>query len=106
MREQIPALITKWEPEIGVSVNEWHIKKMKTRWGTCNSEVRRIWLNLELAKKPASCLEYILVHEMVHFLERHHNDRFRDLMDRFLPQWRLYRDELNQSPLAHEEWQY
>jgi len=106
LREQIPALITKWEPQIGVSVAEWGIKKMKTRWGTCNSNVRRIWLNLELAKKPTSCIEYILVHEMVHFLERHHNERFRELMDRFIPQWRLYRDELNQSPLAHEEWDY
>lgn len=106
LREQIPELITKWEPVIGVKVVEWRIKKMKTRWGTCNIDVRRVWLNLELAKKPRSCLEYILVHEMVHLIESHHNERFRDLMDRFLPQWRLYREELNRSPLAHEEWIY
>lgn len=106
LREQIPQLIAKWEPEIGVTVAEWGIKKMKTRWGTCNIDVRRIWLNLELAKKPASCLEYILVHEMVHFLERHHSNRFRELMDRFIPQWQLHRDELTHSPLAHEEWYY
>ena len=106
LREQIPKLIGKWEPEIGVTVAEWGIKKMKTRWGTCNVDARRVWLNLELAKKPASCLEYVLVHEMVHFLERHHNDRFKSLMDRLMPQWRLHREELNRSPLSHENWEY
>jgi hypothetical protein len=106
LRQQIPALIARWEPIIGVTVAEWGIKKMKTRWGTCNIQARRIWLNLELAKKPVACLEYILVHEMVHLLERQHNDQFRAYMDRFLPQWRLHRDTLNQFPLAYEEWEY
>lgn len=106
LREQIPPLIAKWEPVMGVDVAEWRIKRMKTRWGSCNTAARRIWLNLELAKKPASCLEYIVVHEMVHLLERRHNDRFRAYMDKFLPQWRLQRDELNRAPLAHEEWEY
>jgi len=106
LRKQIPELVAKWEPEVGVTVAEWGIKKMKTRWGTCNVDARRIWLNLELAKKPAVCLEYILVHEMVHFLERHHSERFRELMDRLMPQWHLHREELNRSPLAHENWQY
>jgi predicted metal-dependent hydrolase len=106
LRKQIPELIAKWEPIIGVNVADWGIKKMKTRWGTCTIEAMRIWLNLELAKKPTSCLEYILVHEMVHLLERHHNDRFRDYMDSFMPQWCLYRDELNRSMLGHEEWDY
>ena len=106
LREQIPPLIAKWEPEIGVTVAEWGIKKMKTRWGTCNIAARRIWLNLELAKKPASCLEYILVHEMVHLLERHHNERFKQVMDRLMPQWRLHREELNRAPLSHENWLY
>jgi predicted metal-dependent hydrolase len=106
LREQIPALIAKWEPEVGVRVNEWGIKRMKTRWGTCNIESGRIWLNLELAKKSTSCLEYILVHEMVHLLERHHNERFRELMDKLMPQWRFYREELNRAPLAHEDWEY
>jgi predicted metal-dependent hydrolase len=106
LREHIPPLIAKWEPEIGVTVAEWRIKKMKTRWGTCNIDARRIWLNLELAKKPSACLEYVLVHEMVHLLERRHNDRFRELMDTFMPQWRLHREELNRAPLAHEEWGY
>jgi predicted metal-dependent hydrolase len=106
LREQIPELFAKWEPVIGVTVGEWGIKKMKTRWGTCNVDARRIWLNLELAKKPATCLVYILVHEMIHLRERNHNDSFRELMDRFMPQWRTHRDELNRAPLAHEDWSY
>ena len=78
---------------------------MKTKWGTCNIGARRIWLNLELAKKPVRCLEYIIVHELVHLLERNHNDRFKGLMDQFLPQWRVYKVDLNQMPLGHEEWE-
>ena len=106
LRDQIPGLLTKWEPIIGVDVAQCGIKRMKTKWGTCNIEAKRIWLNLELAKKPAACLEYILVHEMVHLLERYHNDNFRAYMDQFLPQWRTHRDELNKAPLAREEWIY
>jgi predicted metal-dependent hydrolase len=106
LRAQIPALISKWEPIIGVCVADWGIKRMKTRWGTCNFLDRRIWLNLELAKKAPSCLEYIVVHEMVHFLERHHNDRFTGYMDRFMPGWRTRREELNRAPLSHEDWTY
>jgi len=79
---------------------------MKTKWGSCNIERGRILLNLELAKKPQHCLEYIIVHELVHLLERHHNDHFIALMDKFMPQWRLYRDELNALPLKHEQWEY
>jgi predicted metal-dependent hydrolase len=106
IRGQIPALLRKWQPRIGVEVAEVRIRRMKTRWGSCNGPARRVWLNLELAKKPPSCLEYILVHEMVHIRERHHNQRFRQLMDAAMPTWRLCRDELNRAPLAHEEWQY
>jgi predicted metal-dependent hydrolase len=106
LREQLPPLLARWEPKVGVTVSEVRIKKMKTRWGSCNAEARRIWLNLELAKKPASCLEYILVHEMVHILERRHDERFRDLMERLVPPWRLWREELNRAPLPHEEWSY
>ena len=98
LREQLPQLLAKWEPKVGETVAELRIKKMKTRWGSCNTEARRIWLNLELVKKPVSCLEYILVHEMVHLQERHHTDRFRELIDRLVPSWRLNRDELNRSP--------
>ena len=79
---------------------------MKTRWGTCTPGARRIWLNLELAKKPLSCLEFVLVHEMVHFEEPHHNEHFVDRMDALLPSWRLSRADLNRAPLAHEDWEY
>ena len=103
LRSQLPPLLEKWQPKLGVSVNEVRIKKMKTLWGSCNIEAKRIWLNLELAKKPGACMVYILVHEMVHLLERKHNDRFVALMDEFLPQWRTYQDELNRAPLAHED---
>ena len=106
LRDRLPGLIAKWEPELGVRVNEARIRKMKTRWGTCNPDARRIWLNLELAKKPASCLDFVVLHEMVHLIERRHNDRFRSLMDRFMPTWRYHRDELKRSPLAHADWQY
>lgn len=106
LREQIPMLLAKWEPKVGVSDTEVRIKKMKTHWGTCNADARRIWLNLELAKKSSACLEYILVHELVHLHERHHNERFRERVDVLLPSWRLVRDELNRAPLAHEDWDY
>ncbi len=106
LKEQIPPLMTKWEPIVGVRVAEWRIKRMKTRWGSCNIQARRIWVNLELAKKPPQCLEYIIVHEMTHLLERRHSERFRALMDRFMPDWRLRHDILNREPLAHERWNY
>ena len=98
-------IIEKWEPIMGVSVADWGVKQMKTRWGTCNIKAHRIWLNLELAKKPHHSLEYIVVHEMTHLLEKHHNDHFKGLMDKFLPQWRQYREALNRAPLGHEEWE-
>ena len=95
LKEMIPPHVEKWQEILGVRIAEWGIKKMKTRWGTCNPEARRIWLNLELAKKPAQCLEYILVHELTHLVERHHNDRFISLMNRHLPNWRQHRQALN-----------
>jgi len=106
LREQIPALLRKWERKVGVDVAEVRIRRMKTRWGSCNSAARRIWLNLELAKKPASSLEYILVHEMIHIHERRHGERFREMMDVIMSDWQLRRDELNRAPLAHEDWRY
>jgi predicted metal-dependent hydrolase len=96
----LPALIAQWEKKMKVSIIDFGIKKMKTKWGTCNIEAKRIWLNLELAKKPIHCIEYILVHEMVHLLERRHNDRFIQCMNQFYPQWRVVRDELNSLALG------
>ena len=106
LHESIPALLAKWEPRVGDAVSEVRIKRMKTLWGSCNPSARRIWLNLELAKKPPSCVEFVLVHEMVHFFERHHNERFFERMDALMPSWRRCRDELNRAPLAHEDWSY
>lgn len=106
LKGRIPDLLDRWQPVTGIDVADCRVKRMKTRWGSCNIEARRIWLNLELAKKDPVCVEYILVHEMVHLLERHHTDRFRELMDQFMPDWRLRRDKLNKAPLAHEEWAY
>ncbi len=104
LKEQIPSLLDKWQPIIGVQADAWGVRRMKTKWGTCNVEARRIWLNLELVKKSELCLEYLLVHELVHLHERTHSDRFGALMDQFLPHWGLYRAELNQSPLSFEDW--
>lgn len=95
LKAEIPTLLEKWLPIMGVSVQDWGVKQMKTKWGTCNIAARRIWLNLELIKKPAHCLEYVLVHELVHLLERNHNARFRAYMDKFLPQWEFFKSELN-----------
>ena len=106
LKALILPLIEKWEAKMGTKVESWGVRRMKTKWGSCNSAEQRIWLNLELAKKPVRCLEYILVHEMVHLTERHHNDRFTMLMDQFMPNWRAHRDELNHAPLAHEMWSY
>lgn len=106
LKQLIPPLIEKWQTTLGVALAEWGVKRMKTRWGTCNAEARRIWLNLELVKKPPQCLEYILVHELAHLLERHHNEHFIAVMDEHLPQWRQCRKELNAAPLAHATWSY
>lgn len=95
LKELIPPLIAKWEPIIGVKVKEFGVKRMKTCWGTCNTKAKRIWINLELAKKSPTCLEYVVVHEMVHLLERHHNERFKAYMDKFIPNWRAVKAELN-----------
>jgi predicted metal-dependent hydrolase len=102
LKEQIPGLIKIWEQKIGVEVNAWGIKQMKTRWGSCNIRARRIWLNLELAKKPVRCLEYVVVHEIVHLLERNHSRRFAALMSGFMPQWRSLKEELNSK--IKSEW--
>src|SRR5260370_31703520 len=106
LKELTPPHLEKWQSAPGIQVADWRIKKMKTKWGTCSVEARRIWVNLELAKKPAQCLEYIVVHELVHLIERHHNDRFISIMDKHLPRWRLRRQELNAAPLAQEAWDH
>lgn len=93
----IPPLLAKWQAVVDVQVAEWRIKRMRTRWGSCNPAAKRIWLNLELAKKPIVCIEYVLVHELVHFHERRHNLRFKALMRQYLPDWRQRDVLLNRS---------
>jgi len=104
LRAVIPQLIAKWEVVLKVSVPRWSIRRMKTKWGSCNRETGHIWFNVELTKKHPDALEYIAVHEMAHHLERQHGERFTSLMDGFMPDWRSRRDQLNDAPLGHEEW--
>jgi len=106
LRAVATELIEKWQKKIGVQVCVWGIKRMKTRWGTCNQKTGRILLNLELAKKPLSCIEYVIVHELLHLIEKKHNDRFAQLMTKYLPKWRSEKQELNRFILSHEEWRY
>ncbi len=106
LKKLIPGIIEKWEKSLNMNIEEWQVKQMKTNWGTCNIEKKRILINLELAKKPLHCLEYVILHEMVHLLERHHNERFLYYMDTFLPNWKQIRTELNNLPVSHADWEY
>ena len=106
LRAAVPSLLARWQPLLGVSVRRFFVQRMKTKWGSCNQKARTIRLNTELAKKPPECLEYIIVHELVHLLERTHNDRFLALMDRFMPKWKFHRQILNRLPVRREKWIY
>lgn len=106
LKEIIPSIIRQWEKTLNVDVKAFGVKKMKTKWGSCNPKAGRIWLNLELGKKPLQCLEYVVIHEMVHLLERKHGERFTAHMDKFLPMWKSSKDELNRFPLSHQDWNY
>ena len=106
LKEVVPVLIAKWQPLMGVKVEKFFVRRMKTKWGSCSPKAKSIRLNTDLAKKPPECLEYIIVHEMVHLLEPTHNSRFISLMDQFMPKWRFYKDELNKLPVRHEHWAY
>jgi hypothetical protein len=104
LKAQVPALLDKWVPLVGVERPDWRIRHMRTRWGTCRRESDRIWLNIELAKKPRRHLEYIVVHELLHLVVRRHSAEFTRRLDALLPHWRLMRDELGDLPLGHERW--
>ena len=106
LKARITNLLEKWQQKTSIKINAFGVKKMKTKWGTCNTEAKRIWLNLELAKKPIQCIEYIIVHEMIHTLERHHNERFEALLKQYLPKWKHLKEELNNLPVSHLEWEY
>lgn len=106
LKDEIQPLISKWQRYLGVRAERLSVRKMKTMWGSCVPKSRSILINLELAKKPPACLEYIVVHELVHLLEPTHNSRFVALMDQYMPQWRFHREELNRLPVRHERWGY
>lgn len=101
LKEIVPDIIKKWEEKTNLNCDHWDIKKMRTRWGSCNIEKRKILLNLELAKKPRHCLEYVIVHELMHFFERNHNDHFKGLLDKYMPNWVSYKRELNKLPITY-----
>jgi len=107
-REQLKALLapmfTAWQAKLGVQASAWGVKRMKTKWGSCTPASRRVWLNSELAKKPVECIEYIVVHELLHLAEPNHGERFVALMNRYLPRWGATQERLNAAPLGHEEW--
>jgi predicted metal-dependent hydrolase len=106
LRDAVPSFIEKWERLMGVRVQRFYVRRMKTKWGSCNHRRGSIRLNTDLARKPRECLEYIVVHEMAHLIEHTHNARFTDLMDQFMPRWQLRRDALNSLPVRHESWEY
>jgi predicted metal-dependent hydrolase len=109
-REQLkPAAeeyIQDWQPKLGVEAKRLYVQRMRTRWGSCNTAAQTIRLNTDLARKPKECLEYIVVHELVHLLEPTHNERFQMLMQRYLPDWKHRRQVLNRLPVRHEDWEY
>jgi predicted metal-dependent hydrolase len=106
IRVALTALLARWQPLVGAAPNQVLLQRMRTKWGSCNPRTRNIRLNTELAKKPRECLEYILVHELVHLHEPTHNARFKSLVERFMPSWQTHRRELNRLPLQHQAWRY
>lgn len=106
LHDALPPLVAKWQRLIGVIVRKYFVQQMKTKWGSCNHRSGSIRLNTDLARKPRRCLEYIVVHEMVHLLEPRHNARFVALMDQFVPKWQSIQQELNRLPIRHEDWSY
>lgn len=106
LREAMPPLLARWQSLLGVRVERFFVQRMKTKWGSCNHKAGTIRLNTELAKKPPECLEYIVLHELVHLLEPTHNARFVAMMDRFMPKWQFHRQALNRLPVRREKWSY
>ena len=102
----MPPLCAKWEPILGVQAERFYVQRMKTKWGSCNPQSRTIRLNTDLAKKPRECLEYILVHELLHIIEPTHTARFQTLLQKYMPKWQSYRQTLTRLPVRHESWEY
>jgi predicted metal-dependent hydrolase len=106
VRQAVFPILERWQNRLGVQVNRIFIQRMKTKWGSCNPSAHSIRLNTDLAKKPPECLEYIVIHELMHLLEPTHNARFQSLMDQHYPQWRSCQQTLNRLPVRHESWVY
>ena len=101
LKSKLPEVVQKCEQVVGVHAYEWKVKNMRTKWGTCNIDRKRIWINLQLAKKTPECLAYVVTHELVHLLERNHNEQFQKYMDTFFPEWRVVKETLNQQMLDY-----
>ncbi len=103
LKRNLEIVSKKCEQNTEIKADEYRVKNMKTKWGTCNIESRRIWINLQLVKKPFECLEYVVTHELVHLIERNHTNRFRELVDGFYPGWRQAKKKLSELPLDYYE---
>ncbi len=106
LKEELDILVPELSKKMGLKIERYSIRKMKNRWGSCDIDKKQISVNIELIKKNPSCLTYIVVHELVHLLEAKHNQRFKELMDLYLPNWRYFRDILNSAPLSYSHWDY
>lgn len=104
LHKVVPSIIKKWEAKLDVRVNGYFLQRMKTKWGSCNHRAGHIRFNTELVKKPKDLLEYVIIHEMIHLIEKTHSDRFVSLLDEYYPSWREARAELNELPLSAEKW--
>jgi predicted metal-dependent hydrolase len=104
LKSAVPPLLEKWQPLVGVKARTFFVQRMRTKWGSCNHQGGTIRLNTELAKKPPECLEYLVVHELVHLRVPTHGPRFVALMDRLMPRWRSLREQLNSLPVSHVDW--
>ena len=103
LKRTLQTVSKRCEQKTGVSADELRIKNMKTKWGTCNINERRIWVNLQLVKKPPECLEYVLIHELVHLIEKNHSNRFQALVEEFYPSWKNAKTLLQIMPLDYME---
>ena len=106
LSRSLDSLVQKWEERLGVHANEVRIKRMKTKWGSANIKAKRIWLNLELAKKSPNCISYVVVHELTHLIEKNHSKRFKGIIESVMPNWRQYRAELNFLISGEEDWNF
>jgi predicted metal-dependent hydrolase len=103
LKQEIAKVLPKWEEKTGLVASGWQTKYMTTRWGTCNTKTGKLWFNLQLAKKTPDCLEYVVLHELIHLIEKHHNEHFISLMDSYMPMWREVKATLNGQTLDYME---